>query len=99
MTEMDPEGAFPERVYSKDEMLTYLEHGRNKARARVNNLTEATAHDETKMRGGGITVAELMLYNMRHVQHHAAQLNLLLRQSINAAPRWVSMARMPLRDK
>ena len=33
---------------------------------------------------------ELLLYNMRHVQHHAAQLNLLLRQTTNSAPRWVS---------
>jgi uncharacterized damage-inducible protein DinB len=33
---------------------------------------------------------ELLLYNMRHVQHHAAQLNMLLRQTTNSAPRWVS---------
>ena len=26
--------------------------------------------------------------NMRHVQHHAGQLNLILRQSIDSAPRW-----------
>jgi uncharacterized damage-inducible protein DinB len=35
---------------------------------------------------------EILLYNMRHVQHHAAQLNLLLRQEINKAPDWVSQA-------
>jgi uncharacterized damage-inducible protein DinB len=34
---------------------------------------------------------ELLLYNMRHVQHHAAQLNMLLRRRTNSAPpRWVS---------
>ena len=33
---------------------------------------------------------ELLLYNMRHVQHHAAQLNMRLRQETNSAPRWVS---------
>jgi len=26
----------------------------------------------------------------RHVQHHAAQLNMLLRQKTDSAPRWVS---------
>ncbi len=32
-----------------------------------------------------------MLENaMRHVQHHAAQLNLILRQKIDSAPGWVS---------
>ncbi|BFP42551.1 hypothetical protein FGF1_33960 [Flavobacteriaceae bacterium GF1] len=36
-------------------------------------------------------VLEILLYNMRHVQHHAAQLNLLLRQEINDSPKWVSV--------
>jgi hypothetical protein len=38
------------------------------------------------------TLLELHLYNLRHVQHHAAQLNLLLRQTIGSAPRWVFKA-------
>ena len=33
---------------------------------------------------------ELLLYNMRHVQHHAAQLNMRLRQATDSAPLWVS---------
>ena len=36
-----------------------------------------------------LSIAELLLYNMRHVQHHAAQLNTLLRQHGTDAPRWV----------
>jgi uncharacterized damage-inducible protein DinB len=32
----------------------------------------------------------LLLYNMRHVQHHTAQLNLLLRQRGIIPPNWVS---------
>ncbi|WP_415161344.1 DinB family protein [Parafilimonas sp.] len=35
------------------------------------------------------SVLEILFYNMRHVQHHAAQLNLLLRQTINKAPGYV----------
>jgi hypothetical protein len=35
------------------------------------------------------SIAELYLYNLRHVQHHAAQPNLILRQTIESAPRWV----------
>jgi len=30
------------------------------------------------------------------VQHHAAQLNLILRQTIDSAPRWVAKTRTPL---
>jgi uncharacterized damage-inducible protein DinB len=37
--------------------------------------------------------AELLLYNMRHVQHHAAQLNLILRQKTESAPGWVARAK------
>jgi len=37
-------------------------------------------------------VEEILLYNMRHVQHHAAQLNQLLRQEIDQAPDWVFQA-------
>lgn len=38
------------------------------------------------------SVLDILFYNLRHVQHHAAQLNLLLRQKINNAPDYVSMA-------
>ena len=38
---------------------------------------------------GPFIYAELLLYNMRHVQHHAAQLNLLLRQTEHKGSRWV----------
>ena len=39
------------------------------------------------------TKAEMLLDNLRHVQHHAAQLNLLLRQETDSAPRWVARAK------
>ena len=41
---------------------------------------------------------ELFLYNLRHVQHHAAQLNLILRQTIDRAPRWVVKTDRKLED-
>jgi hypothetical protein len=33
---------------------------------------------------------------MRHVQHHAGQLNLILRQKIDSAPRWVKKTKLML---
>jgi hypothetical protein len=36
---------------------------------------------------------ELPLYSMRHVQEHAAQLNLFLGQNGVAAPGWITKAR------
>jgi hypothetical protein len=91
LSEFDPEGAFPDRVYSRDEMLAYLAHCRAKARSTFAHMTEKRAGSPSPFRTN-LTVAELHLYNMRHVQHHAAQLNLLLRQRIDSAPRWVSRA-------
>ena len=89
LSELDPAGLFPDRVYNKGELLTYLKFGRNKAKARIDGLTEKTLFVRCRFKRPELTVAELMLYTMRHVQHHAAQLNLLLRQKTNSAPNWV----------
>ncbi len=41
-------------------------------------------------------LVEMLMYNMRHVQHHTAQLNLLLRRELNDAPDWVSRTKAEL---
>ncbi|MCH7946935.1 MAG: DinB family protein [candidate division Zixibacteria bacterium] len=89
LSELDPSGLLPERAYTKDELLKYLEHGRQKSRKVIKALTEETAHQPCGFKKD-LTVAELCLYTMRHVQHHSAQLNLLLRQQTDSAPKWVS---------
>ena len=58
-------------------------------------LKERWIEEPDQMAAGGTmdySVLEILLYNMRHVQYHAAQLNLLLRQGINNAPDWVARA-------
>ena len=94
--ELDPAGVLPDRVYSKDELLKYLEYGREKSRRAIGDMTEEKAKQPCGFERKDFTVAELYLYNMRHVQHHAAQLNLLLRQKIDSAPRWVSQTKIKL---
>jgi uncharacterized damage-inducible protein DinB len=42
-----------------------------------------------------LTVAELLLYTMRHVQEHAAQLNMLLGQKTGSTPGWVGQVAVP----
>jgi hypothetical protein len=37
-----------------------------------------------------------LLENIRHVQHHTAQLNFLLRQEIDDAPKWVTRTQKKL---
>lgn len=43
MDEIDPAGILPPRVYTKDEMLAYLRHGRAKCRATIMAMTEERA--------------------------------------------------------
>lgn len=89
LDELEPAGLLPDRVYSKAELQTYLEYGHRKCRITIEAFTEEKAESRCGFDWLDLNRAELLLYNMRHVQHHAAQLNLLLRQNIDSAPRWV----------
>jgi len=92
LSELDPAGVLPERPYTKEELGFYLKHGRDKCRAVVECLTDEHVSRRFKFGRVDLSFAELLLYNMRHVQHHAAQLNLLLRQNTGSAPGWVFQA-------
>jgi hypothetical protein len=92
LSELDPDGV-PERPYSKDELQAYLEYSRKKCQATIEALTDETAQQPCRFRWGELSFVELLLYNMRHVQEHAAQLNLMLGQKVGAAPAWVGKAR------
>jgi hypothetical protein len=89
LSELDPAGILPDRVYSKKELQTYLEHGRKKCKAAIETLTDEKANRPFKYGRLDFSFADLCLYTMRHVQHHAGQLNLILRQKTDSAPRWI----------
>lgn len=93
MDEIDPSGILPDRVYSRDEMRAYLRHGRDKCRATIEAMTDEYAARRAGFAWLDLSLGELMLNNLRHVQHHTAQLNLILRQEIDFAPRWVAAAK------
>jgi hypothetical protein len=85
------EDKMPERTYTKEEVLIYLQFCRNKCRSIIGNMTAEIAKSNwtNESQTMHYNVIEILVYNMRHVQHHAAQLNLLLRQTINDAPDWI----------
>lgn len=91
LSELDPEGRLPDRVYTPDVLLDYLAHGRRKCRQTIAALTDDDAGEPSPF-GRGLSVLELYLYTLRHVQHHAAQLNLLLRQRAGIRSAWVNKA-------
>lgn len=76
-------------VYTKDFVRSYLRFCREKA-ARV----MAAETEETLARNPGFdwlkfSRAEVHVYNIRHIQHHAAQLSLRLRLDIGDGIPWV----------
>lgn len=88
----------PEQPYTRDELHTYLAHLRKKCQSTITELSNEKARQPfTFPWPGGETVSylELLVYTMRHVQEHAAQLSLFLGQhSIpDEALDWIPRAR------
>src|SRR6266581_2472706 len=97
LAELDPAGVLPERPYTRDELHDYLVNLRKKCQTTIAGLSDEKAHQPVAFPWVGekpMSFLELLLYNMRHVQEHAAQLNLFLGQNaIDGASDWVSRAK------
>lgn len=96
MSEADADGILPERVYTKDELLAYLEYGRAKCRAHIAAAPDLLARQQVRSDWDDMTLAGLMMYNMRHVQEHAAELSMFLGNHNVSTPGWVSRDANPL---
>ena len=92
LIEQDENGPLPERPYTKDQLQAYLADCRRRCQATIESMTDEEALRRCQFGWGELSFAELLLYNMRHVAGHAAQLNLLLGQRIGSAPNWVTQA-------
>jgi uncharacterized damage-inducible protein DinB len=90
------DGVMPERTYSKEELLSYLAYCRKKCHNLIADLTAEGAAKPFDNEYRKYSIIEMLIYNLRHVQHHTAQLNLLLRQGIDDAPDWVSRTKVSL---
>ncbi len=83
-------------MYSKSELLRYLHYGQDKNRALIKGLTPEKAQRRFINDFKNFILLELVIYNTRHVQHHAGQLNMLLRQRIDSTPGWASLPEQDL---
>jgi hypothetical protein len=70
MTELDPEGILPSKVFSKEELMVYIKHCTKKCKITIESINETKANKEYKFGRVKLPFLELILYNMRHVQHH-----------------------------
>ena len=91
LVELDPAGVLPDRVYTKDELLKYLAYCEKKSRTTFASMTDESALRICHLNWGNVTYVELLLDTMRHIQEHAAQLNLYLGQVKNNPSRWISL--------
>ena len=82
----------PDKIYSKKEIMDYLNQSRNKCQQLIDSLTDEKLNERFKEgdepNDMDYPILEILLYNMRHTQHHAAQLNMLLRQDIDKHVEW-----------
>jgi uncharacterized damage-inducible protein DinB len=72
------------RLYTREELLNYLAFCRQKCQVLLGTLTHEQAYRTCRYPWGEVPYAELLLYNMRHVQEHAAQLHMFLGQQARA---------------
>jgi hypothetical protein len=89
LSEMEMDSVLPKQPYTKSELESYLVYARDKCRAKIASLADENEPQRVRDNWRVKTIAELMLYNMRHVQEHAAHLSMLLGQKTSSAPGWV----------
>jgi hypothetical protein len=74
----------PDKIYTKQEVIDYLKKSREKCKNLIYSITEKTENRRFYEGDGSndmdYPIIEILIYNLRHTQHHTGQLNLLLRQ-------------------
>ncbi len=79
----------PESVYSREQITLYGKFCRDKASVTIGEETERTLCMVDRLARRNFSRAELHVYNIRHIQHHAAQLVLRLRIDTDVDIPWV----------
>lgn len=79
LVEMQDNETLP-RVYTRDELLGYLELCTRRTQETIEQMTPEQARQLCTFPWGTVPFGELMIYSMRHVIEHAAQLHLFLSQ-------------------
>ena len=86
-------------LYGKASIITYLEFCRHKASEVLATETADTLSARCGFQRLSFSRAELHVYNIRHIQHHAAQLSLRLRLDSNTNIPWVESGWRDLQEK
>jgi hypothetical protein len=79
LVEMHSDEVLP-RTYTREELLWYVQTCRQRLQETVEPLTSEQAKRICKFPWGEVPFGELLLYNLRHVQEHAAYFSMFLGQ-------------------
>ncbi|MEO8512773.1 MAG: DinB family protein [Ignavibacteria bacterium] len=96
LSEFDPSGIMPERIYTKEELIAYIRHCREKCRKLIGSRTEDISDMRWSNQRRNYSMIEHLLHSIRHVQHHTGQLNLMLGKVDHSLPIWVSQSKIKL---
>ena len=77
------------KTYPRSFIQSYLDFCRSKAKAEIAAETEASLNAQVNSPWHTFSRLEMHIYNIRHLQHHAAQLILRLRINHNPEIDWV----------
>lgn len=80
----------PESIYDKESISTYLCHCRDKAKSQIAAESTASLAAKAEFARRDFSRAELYIYNLRHVYHHAAQLVMRLRIDSDVDIPWIN---------
>ena len=83
----------PDKIFSKQEMIDYIKSSRLKCKKLIEILTGNEILNTRFTEGNeksdmDYSILEILLYNLRHTQHHTGQLSLIIRQDLNQHMEW-----------
>jgi len=79
----------PEKTYSREQLLDYADHCLKKCEETLAHLTDKRALERCGFWWYELDVGEFLVNSLRHTQHHAAQIALILRRRADIGVEWV----------
>ncbi len=83
----------PNQHYPKEQLLEYIQTSKKKCHDVIMGIKETGNPrfvEDVEVGKMDYSLIEILLNNLRHVQHHTAQLNTLLRNQGLEPPKWVA---------
>ncbi|HYK90123.1 MAG TPA: DinB family protein [Acidobacteriota bacterium] len=79
----------PENAFRKDQLLGYADHCMRKCNDTFEKITDERALERCGFWWYKLNVGEFLLNNLRHAQHHAGQLAVILRRRADIGIDWI----------